>query len=151
MDAAAIPRGRAVPPRSAVPTRARLQGPVWIRPAAADATPRRSEAAVVCCARRTTGDGVTWRQVAATVLFSALATIALLTLAHMRTSQVAAEATAAVVAVVGEGESLQAFAARVDPEVPVDVTLARIAEMNALDGDEVGAGSRLLVPASGRE
>ncbi|NMD95369.1 LysM peptidoglycan-binding domain-containing protein [Rhodococcus sp. BL-253-APC-6A1W] len=86
----------------------------------------------------------------AVVLASALATAALLTVAHVRTSQVTAGAGSAVVTEVRDGETPAALAVRVDPDAPVDVTLARIAEMNDLDAGALTSGHRLLVPAPDR-
>ena len=101
-------------------------------------------------AQEAMSDGAGWRQMAAAVLFTALATAGLLTMAHIRTTQVAAGADASVVTVVREGETPAALAVRVDPDAPVDVTLARIAEMNAAGLGGLTAGHRLLVPAPDR-
>ncbi len=101
-------------------------------------------------AQEAVSDGAGWRQMVAAVLFTALATAGLLTTAHIRTTQVAAGVGASVVTVVREGETPAALAVRVDPDAPVDVTLARIAEMNADGLGGLTAGHRLLVPAPGR-
>lgn len=82
---------------------------------------------------------------ATTVLLTALATTMLLVLAHVRTDEVISQSAGTTV--VREGESLEALAARVWP----DVTVARIADLNSLDGTAVQAGSRLLLPDSSRE
>ncbi|MBS9372611.1 hypothetical protein GON09_001583 [Rhodococcus sp. B50] len=87
---------------------------------------------------------------AATLLLTALATTMLLVLAHVRTGEVISQSAGTTVTVVGEGESLEASAVRLPPEAPVDVTLARVAELDSLDGTAVPAGSRLLVPDSTR-
>jgi len=87
---------------------------------------------------------------AATLLLTALATTMLLVLAHVRTDEVISQGAGTTVTVVREGESLEALAARVWPDAPVDVTVARIADLNSLDGTAVQAGSRLLVPDSSR-
>ena len=88
---------------------------------------------------------------ATTVLLTALATTMLLVLAHVRTDEVISQGAGTTVTVVREGESLEALAARVWPDAPVDVTAARIADLNSLDGTAVQAGSRLLLPDSSRE
>ncbi|MGU3582942.1 LysM peptidoglycan-binding domain-containing protein [Rhodococcus sp. C26F] len=87
---------------------------------------------------------------ATTVLLTALATTMLLVLAHVRTDEVISQSAGTTVTVVREGESLEALAARRWPDAPVDVTVARIADLNSLDGTAVQAGSRLLVPDSTR-
>ncbi|APE08868.1 hypothetical protein BO226_06215 [Rhodococcus sp. 2G] len=86
---------------------------------------------------------------ATTVLLTALATTMLLVLAHVRTDEVISQSAGTTV--VREGEGLEALAARMWPDVPVDVTVARIADLNSLDGTAVQAGSRLLLPDSSRE
>lgn len=86
---------------------------------------------------------------AATLLLTALATTLLLVLAHVRTGEVISQSAGTTV--VGEGEILEASAARPAPDAPVGVTLARIAESDSLDGTTAPAGSRLLGPDSGRE
>ena len=85
---------------------------------------------------------------AATLLLTALATTVLFTLAHVRTGQVISHSAGTTVAVVQEGETIEALAARLRPDLPVDVTAARIAELNSLGEAVVPAGSRLLVPDS---
>ncbi|USI92121.1 LysM peptidoglycan-binding domain-containing protein [Rhodococcus sp. D-6] len=107
---------------------------------------RRSE---IAPRSRRPAKGTSWRQMATTVLLTALATTMLLVLAHVRTDEVISQSAGTTV--VREGESLEALAARVWPEVPVDVTVARIADLNSLDGTAVQAGSRLLLPDSSRE
>lgn len=108
---------------------------------------RRSE---VTPRSRRPAEGTSWRQMAATVLLTALATTMLLVLAHVRTDEVISQSAGTTVTFVREGESLEALAARVWPDAPVDVTMARIADLNSLDGTGVQAGSRLLVPDSTR-
>ncbi|MFF3180520.1 LysM peptidoglycan-binding domain-containing protein [Rhodococcus pyridinivorans] len=107
---------------------------------------RRSE---IAPRSRRPAKGASWRQMATTVLLTALATTMLLVLAHVRTDEVISQSAGTTV--VREGESLEALAARVWPDVPVDVTVARIADLNSLDGTAVQAGSRLLLPDSSRE
>lgn len=107
---------------------------------------RRSE---IAPRSRRPAKGTNWRQMATTVLLTALATTMLLVLAHVRTDEVISQSAGTTV--VREGESLEALAARVWPDVPVDVTVARIADLNSLDGTAVQAGSRLLLPDSSRE
>ncbi|AHD19494.1 peptigoglycan-binding protein LysM [Rhodococcus pyridinivorans SB3094] len=107
---------------------------------------RRSE---IAPRSRRPAKGTSWRQMATTVLLTALATTMLLVLAHVRTDEVISQSAGTTV--VREGESLEALAARVWPDVPVDVTVARIADLNSLDGTAVQAGSRLLLPDSSRE
>lgn len=129
------------------------------RTAHVDPIYRRAALAPTHSAQRPVSDGVSWRQMLTAVLFTALATAALLTIAHVRTTQVAAGAGAAVVTVVREGETPAALALRVDPDAPLDVTLAKIAEMNTgqiAETDTAGvggltAGHRLLVPAPDQE
>lgn len=111
---------------------------------------RRTRIVAARPSQRAVSDGVTWRQMIAVVLFSAIATAALLTVAHVRTSQVTAGAGSAVVTEVRDGETPAALAVRVDPDAPVDVTLARIAEMNDLDAGDLTSRHRLLVPAPDR-
>ncbi|WP_257606096.1 LysM peptidoglycan-binding domain-containing protein [Rhodococcus sp. LW-XY12] len=98
---------------------------------------------------RRPAEGTSWRQMATTVLLTALATTMLLVLAHVRTDEVISQSAGTTV--VREGESLEALAARVWPDVPVDVTVARIADLNSLDGTAVQAGIRLLLPDFSRE
>lgn len=99
---------------------------------------------------RRPAEGTSRRQMAATLLLTALATTMLLVLAHMRTDEVISQSAGTTVTVVREGESLEALAARVWPDAPIDVTVARTADLNSLDGTAVQAGSRLLVPDSTR-
>ncbi|MEU5840473.1 LysM peptidoglycan-binding domain-containing protein [Rhodococcus sp. NPDC047139] len=95
---------------------------------------------------RSRAGGTTWRQMAATIFLTAVATTLLLVLAHVRTGEVISQSAGTAVAVVQEGETLEALAFRLHPDVPVDVTVARIAELNSLGASGARAGSRLLVP-----
>ena len=137
--------------RTRVParTRPRVAAPSRESGAAPSREPlhRRSE---ITPRSRRPAEGTSWRQIAATVLLTALATTMLLVLAHVRTDEVISQSAGTTVTVVREGESLEALAARVWPDAPVDVTMARIADLNSLDGTAVQAGSRLLVPDSTR-
>ncbi len=137
--------------RTRVParTRPRVAAPSRESGAAPSREPlhRRSE---ITPRSRRPAEGTSWRQMAATVLLTALATTMLLVLAHVRTDEVISQSAGTTVTVVREGESLEALAARVWPDAPVDVMMARIADLNSLDGTAVQAGSRLLVPDSTR-
>lgn len=53
------------------------------------------------------------------------------------------------VAVVGSGESLSDVAGRVAPGADTGAVVARIRELNGLDGSSVAAGRPLVVPAAG--
>ncbi|NGP09521.1 LysM peptidoglycan-binding domain-containing protein [Rhodococcus sp. 14C212] len=86
--------------------------------------------------------------VLATALLTAVATAGLLGIAHLRTSQVAAEATRTDVTVVQAGESLGDVAARVAPGVPRPEAIERILELNVMSDGRLRDGQTLLVPAS---
>ncbi|MEE2032767.1 LysM peptidoglycan-binding domain-containing protein [Rhodococcus chondri] len=107
----------------------------------------RRTAIVVAPARTAPPTGTALRQVLVTIVLTAMAMAAVLGLADMRTSQVAAEAVRTDVAVVRTGETLSQFATRVVPGSPVESATARIVELNALANGTVTAGRKLIVPA----
>jgi|GEM_PF-6530807 len=81
-------------------------------------------------------------------LLSAAAVCGLLELAQLRSGDIAASQTAVVQ--VREGEPLSEVAARVAPGVPVQDTVRKIVELNALQGAQVASGHTLIVPLPGR-
>ncbi|MBU3065816.1 LysM peptidoglycan-binding domain-containing protein [Nocardia sp. NEAU-G5] len=81
-------------------------------------------------------------------LLSAAAVCGLLELGQLRSGVVAAPQTTVVQ--VREGEPLSEVAARVAPGVPVQDTVRKIMQLNALQGAQVASGSTLIVPVSGR-
>jgi hypothetical protein len=85
---------------------------------------------------------------ALTALLSAAAVCGLLELAQLHFGAVAAPQTAVVQ--VREGEPLSEVAVRVAPGVPVQDTVRKIVQLNALQGTQIASGSTLIVPVSGR-
>ncbi|WP_156665443.1 LysM peptidoglycan-binding domain-containing protein [Rhodococcus phenolicus] len=128
--------------------------PPFPRPEAGHTAYRRPVSAPVSCADRTRPAALPFaaaaRQTVLTVLLTALALIAILGVAHLRTSQVAADVPRTDVAVVRIGESLADVAARIAPEAAAAQVVERIVELNVLSGTTVRPGQQLIVPVIGR-
>jgi hypothetical protein len=90
------------------------------------------------------------RQTVVTVLLTATALIAILGVAQLRTSQVAADVPRTDVAVVRIGESLADVADRIAPGAVTAQVVERIAELNVLTGTHVRPGQQLIVPVIGQ-
>jgi hypothetical protein len=126
-------RGPAVLP----PVRPRVAGGGDRRPVGVPARP-----AVAVLRRR--------RVVAAAVLGVVLGVLLGVLVAQLVTAGAAAPApVGTTVAVVEAGESLSDVAARVAPDADTGAVVARIRELNALDGAAVVPGRPLVVPAAG--
>lgn len=128
--------------------------PPFSRPDAGHAEYRRPASNPVSCADRTRPAPLPFsaalRQTAVTVLLTATALLAILGVAHLRTSQVAADVPRTDVAVVRIGESLADVAARIAPGAVTAQVVERITELNVLSGTTVRPGQRLVVPVIGR-
>lgn len=128
--------------------------PPSMRPNAGRTEYRRPASPPVSCAHRTSpprlSPAAAARQTAITVVLTATALIAILGLAHLRTSEVAAGVPRTDVAVVRMGETLVDLAARIAPGADSAQVVEQIAELNVLSGVAVRPGQQLVVPVIGR-
>lgn len=98
--------------------------------------------------RTTAGTGHSFGIAVATALLSALVVCGLAGLWNMKTGALTDGPADTVVVQVQEGESLSDIAARVAPDLPIDQTVARILDLNAMSTASVAPGQSLITPAT---
>lgn len=81
-------------------------------------------------------------------LLTAFVVMALISLAHLRAGDPATVQGATSVVQVRGGETLSDVAARIAPDSPVGLVVARIIELNGMAGAGVYPGQTLIAPAS---
>ena len=108
----------------------------------------RSEGFSTAPHRGAAGAGHGFGVAVATALLSALVVCGLAGLWNMKTGALTDGPADTVVVQVQEGESLSDVAARVAPDLPIDQTVARILDLNAMSTASVAPGQSLITPAT---